>query len=74
MRSSWSWHRSLHNNALTGTIPVELSAMTSITYLNLNYNSLTGTIPAELSAMTSMRQLCELVNHFSCEAWRLGFE
>ena len=37
--------RQLNSNLLTGTIPVELSTMTSITELRLYSNLLTGTIP-----------------------------
>jgi hypothetical protein len=47
----------LFSNSLTGTIPVELSTMTSMIYLALSSNSLTGTIPVELSVMTSITVL-----------------
>ena len=50
-------HRTLYANLLTGTIPAELSTMTSMGILQLYSNSLTGTIPVELSTMTSIEIL-----------------
>ena len=38
----------LHNNQLTGGIPVELGDLTYLRWLGLNHNQLTGGIPAEL--------------------------
>jgi hypothetical protein len=46
-----------YNNALTGTIPAELSNLKSLTSLNLGDNSLTGTIPSELSNLKSLTYL-----------------
>jgi len=47
----------LNNNALNGTIPTELAAMTALFQLQLNNNALTGSIPTELANMTGMTDL-----------------
>ena len=45
---------SLTFNDLTGTIPTELGALTSLQWLTLDKNQLTGTIPTELGSLTSL--------------------
>ena len=51
-------HRKAHGNSLTGTIPAELSTLTSVYVIEFYSNSLTGTFPSELSTMTRMLNLC----------------
>ena len=47
----------LRHNNLTGHIPPELSALTNLTYFQMNENELTGTIPAELGNLTELYTL-----------------
>ena len=42
---------------MTGTIPVELGNLTSLTILELHDNELTGPIPPELGGLTSLQVL-----------------
>jgi hypothetical protein len=44
----------LHTNALTGSIPTQL---TSLAALNLRTNALSGTIPTELGLLTNLQLL-----------------
>ena len=46
---------SLANASLTGTFPVEVTAMSSLTGLSLSGNALTGTIPEAISSLTALR-------------------
>ena len=48
----------LHIQGLDGTLPAELSACTTLTYLHVAVSILTGTIPVELSTVTSLTSLC----------------
>ena len=43
------------NASLTGTFPVEVTAMSSLTGLSLSGNALTGTIPEAISSLTALR-------------------
>eukprot|EP00656_Telonema_subtile_P024865 TRINITY_DN2701_c0_g1_i1.p2 TRINITY_DN2701_c0_g1~~TRINITY_DN2701_c0_g1_i1.p2 ORF type:complete len:124 (+),score=18.32 TRINITY_DN2701_c0_g1_i1:142-513(+) len=45
----------LSGNLLTGSIPSELSSLTSLTLLVVNTNSLSGSIPAQLSSLTALQ-------------------
>ncbi|CAB9510759.1 leucine Rich Repeat [Seminavis robusta] len=45
----------LHQNQLSGSLPVELSAHTSLKILLLGYNDLTGTVPSEFGLLTSLK-------------------
>ena len=47
----------LNDNELTGTIPSELSNLSSLERLNLFNNQLTGTIPSELGNLASIERL-----------------
>ena len=47
----------LRENQLTGTLPVELGTLASLTILNLRDNQLGGTIPAELNKLTNLVEL-----------------
>ena len=47
----------LDNNHLTGVIPTEIGAMTSLRELGLSENMLAGAIPAELGAIANLRTL-----------------
>ena len=47
----------LSDSQLTGTIPPELSGLTSLAELNLGGNRLTGPIPAELGNLSNLREL-----------------
>ena len=47
----------LSNNELTGSIPSELSQLTSLTSLSLDENQLSGSIPSELGQLTSLTWL-----------------
>ena len=42
---------------MTGSIPPELSALTNLTYFQMNENELTVTIPAELGNLTELYTL-----------------
>ncbi|MCP4220554.1 MAG: S8 family serine peptidase [bacterium] len=44
-------------NALTGSIPVELCSLVNLTHLGLNNNSLTGSIPPEIGNLTALTYL-----------------
>ena len=44
-------------NKLTGTLPVELTAVSTLNYLNLGYNRLTGTVPASLGDLQQITYL-----------------
>ncbi len=47
----------LSSNNLTGTIPTEIAALTSLQTLNIRSNNLTGGIPAEIGSLTSLLYL-----------------
>ena len=49
--------RDFHTTSLTGTIPAELSALTSLIVLQLYNGRLTGTIPAHLSVLSSIQEV-----------------
>lgn len=51
-------------NALQGTIPGEISLLTSLTELSLWVNQLSGTIPSTLGLMSSMQLLYLYENEF----------
>ena len=61
----------LNNNALTGTVPVDLANFASLTFLNLEDNSLTGMVDAGICGLTTtlLRQFsvdCAEVNCTCC--------
>ena len=56
---------SLRDNQLSGTIPPELSGLTSLQRLALRDNQLSGTIPPELSGLTSLQRLALSGNQLS---------
>ena len=45
----------LYENELTGYIPSEIAALTSLMDLYLYENDLTGYVPSEIAALTSLR-------------------
>ena len=47
----------LHDNALSGSIPSELGKLINLTHLFLNDNSLSGSIPVELGNLTKLTLL-----------------
>ena len=47
----------LHENGLTGNMPVELGNLTYLKDLNLFYNHLTGNIPVGLGGLTHLKEL-----------------
>ena len=47
----------LSDNQLTGTIPLELGNLISLTLLNLSSNQLTGEIPATLGGLNTLQEL-----------------
>ena len=47
----------LHQNGLSGTIPLELGQLTNLSILLLYGNQLSGTIPLELGQLTKLRRL-----------------
>ncbi|CAI5470305.1 unnamed protein product [Closterium sp. Yama58-4] len=49
--------RNLARNALSDSIPSELSTLTKLTYLDLRQNQLTGTFPESLSELTKLQEL-----------------
>lgn len=49
--------RNLRISRLNGTIPSELGALTSATFLALEGNSLTGSLPSQVGRLTRMRHL-----------------
>ena len=53
------------NPGIVGTIPTELSAMTSLNHLDLSGCSLSGTIPAELGSLELLDSLSLGRNHLS---------
>jgi hypothetical protein len=42
----------LNQNSLIGTVPIALTKLTKLQYLNVNYNYLTGTLPSYFSTNT----------------------
>ena len=48
----------LANNALSGTFPTGVTALTNLQVMNVAKCSLTGAIPPELSTLTKLRYLC----------------
>jgi len=42
------------SNALSGTVPAAISALTQLTFLTLDNNLFTGALPAELSSLTAL--------------------
>ena len=57
----------LRHRGLTGEIPVELSSLSNLDYLNLSSNQLTGEIPPELGNLKNLRQLYLSNNQFDGE-------
>ena len=55
----------LNSQSLTGSIPAELSACTTLTLLSSRVNDLTGTLPVELSTLTSLTTLSVYENSLS---------
>jgi len=51
------WGVNLHDNALTGSIPSDLAALTNARYLFLSSNGLTGAIPGELGSLENLESL-----------------
>ena len=47
-------HLDLRDNALTGSIPVEIGYLTNLVYLELGDNELTGEIPAEIGNLINL--------------------
>ncbi|CAN6214760.1 unnamed protein product [Urochloa humidicola] len=47
----------LEDNAITGSIPPNISVLVNLTYLNLSNNLLNGSIPPELSRMRRLERL-----------------
>uniref|UniRef100_A0A0D9WMQ4 non-specific serine/threonine protein kinase n=1 Tax=Leersia perrieri TaxID=77586 RepID=A0A0D9WMQ4_9ORYZ len=47
----------LEDNAITGSIPPNISGLVNLTYLNLSNNLLNGTIPPEMSRMRRLERL-----------------
>ena len=57
---------SLNTGAMTGTIPPELSTLTSLTEINFGSNrGMTGSFPAELSTLTSLQKIFMDKNSFT---------
>ena len=52
-------------HGLAGSIPVELSSLTNLKYLELGYNELTGPIPAELARLANLEYLALQGNHLT---------
>ena len=51
--------------SLTGTIPAAISALTTLTLLDLAYNQLTGTLPSQLGSLTALTHLNLGYNYFT---------
>ena len=45
---------SLYDNHMVGTIPSEISLISTLEYLSLTYNSLMGTLPTAVGELTSI--------------------
>lgn len=56
---------SIGGNALTGSIPDGISALTALQMLNFSNNALTGSIPASIGTMTSLQQIFLSYNQLS---------
>ena len=54
-----------HNNALEGTIPVELTQNTLLETLSLYDNKFSGSIPSEFGLMTNLERLLVHSNDFT---------
>ena len=72
-----SGYLSLNDNSLSGSVPSELGALSSVQYLYLSQNSLVGSLPTEMglrvirSRAHPTRRPCSLLAlspHFRCEA------
>lgn len=48
----------LSHNALSGTIPDALGALTNLNYIGLAQNALTGLLPASLGQLKKLAILC----------------
>ncbi|QLE00229.1 T9SS type B sorting domain-containing protein [Galbibacter sp. BG1] len=55
----------LGSNELSGTIPLELSNLSTLMELHLNYNQLSGNIPPELAKIPNLNRLFLLSNNLS---------
>ena len=51
------WGISLHDNALAGSIPSDLAALTNVRWLHFSSNALTGAIPPELGSLENLESL-----------------
>mmetsp|Transcript_39637 Transcript_39637/g.75859 ORF Transcript_39637/g.75859 Transcript_39637/m.75859 type:complete len:217 (-) Transcript_39637:537-1187(-) len=47
----------LDSNQMTGSLPSELGALSSLSYLHIGNNQFTGTVPTELGTLTSLTSL-----------------
>ena len=52
----------LGGNALAGTVPAALGALTQLQMLGLGYNRLTGSLPPSLSQLTRLRYFVSYCN------------
>ena len=57
LSTNYALRLDLYDNELTGSIPSEIAALTSLTVFFLGVNDLNGPIPSEIAALTSLEYL-----------------
>lgn len=63
--NGWMQRLDLWDNWISGTLPLNMTQLTTLTALSLGYNALEGVLPSEYSSMTRLTNLDLAGNWFT---------